>query len=188
MKFFEKLGLLLFSSLILLLCVILIITIFGWLDVNIFTQIIKAGLSTYPANNIILGVCIVFILLAIKCIFFDSSSKSDDSLKSGIMLENTNGKLLISKDTLQNVIINVANNFDSISVESTKVALDKQNNVIIFITLSITEDVVIKELSNNLQNKIIETIKSTSDLEVKQVNIKIKDVIPKKDEIGEIQE
>ena len=40
------------------------------------------------------------------------------------------------------------------------------------------ENVVIKELSANLQTKIKQVIKKTSDLEVKEVNIKIKDVKP----------
>ena len=51
--------------------------------------------STY--SNILLGVSVVFILLAIKCIFFNSSSK--DSVKSGngVLLENDNGKLIVNK-------------------------------------------------------------------------------------------
>ena len=35
---------------------------------------------------------------------------------------------------------------------------------------------IIKELSTNLQTKIKNTIKRTSDLEVKEVNIRIKDI------------
>ena len=40
---------------------------------------------------------------------------------------------------------------------------------------------VIKELSTNLQNKIKDTIKKASDLEVKEVNIKVKNIEPVKD-------
>ena len=44
--------------------------------------------------------------------------------------------------------------------------------------LSVKENAVIKELSTNLQTKIKTTIKKTSDLEVKEVNIKVKDIEP----------
>ena len=46
------------------------------------------------------------------------------------------------------------------------------------INLEVKENVEIKELSENLQTKIKQVIKKTSDLEVKEVNIKIKDVKP----------
>ena len=54
------------------------------------------------------------------------------------------------------------------------------NNVTVFVNLSVKENAVIKELSTNLQTKIKTTIKKTSDLEVKEVNIKVKDIEPVK--------
>ena len=59
----------------------------------------------------------------------------------------------------------------------TRIQLDEQNNVIVLVNLIVTKDVVIKELTLNLQNKIKEEIKKTSDLEVKEVNVRIKNVI-----------
>ena len=44
--------------------------------------------------------------------------------------------------------------------------------------LDVKENANIKELSTNLQTKIKATIKNTSDLEVKEVNIKVKDIEP----------
>lgn len=98
--------------------------------------------------------------------------------KNGILLENSNGKLLITKDTLENLVNSVVKGFESAENVTTRIELDKENNVRVYINLSVKENAIIKELSTNLQNKIKTTIKKTSDLEVKEVNIKVKDIEP----------
>lgn len=129
-------------------------------------------------SNILLTLSVVFILLAIKCIFFDSNNKQEMDYKNGILLENSNGKLLITKDTLENLVNSVVKGFESAENVTTRIELDKENNVRVYINLSVKENAIIKELSTNLQNKIKTTIKKTSDLEVKEVNIKVKDIEP----------
>ena len=63
----------------------------------------------------------------------------------------------------------------------TKIETDNINNLIIFINVSVNENVIIKELTLNIQNKVKEAIKRTSDLEVKEVNVNIKNIIAKKE-------
>ncbi len=57
----------------------------------------KNCITTDPGSKITLGVSIVFILLSIRCIFFDPTSKEEIKDKQGVLLENSNGKLMISK-------------------------------------------------------------------------------------------
>ena len=66
---------------------------------------------------------------------------------------------------------------------TTKIELDNENNVKVFVNLTVKENAVIKELSTNLQNRIKETIKRSSDLEVKEVNIKVRNIEQAKDTI-----
>ena len=185
MKLIERTTLILFSILVLVLSVISCLLILGWLDVGFLSQIILAVLSNPTYSNILLGVCTVFILLAIKCIFFSSSTKPKDENQNGILLENANGKLLITKETIENLVNNVVKGFDSAEDITTKIELDKENNLRVYVNLSVKENAVIKELSTNLQTKIKTAIKKTSDLEVKEVNIKIKNVEPIKDIVQE---
>ena len=56
----------------------------------------------------------------------------------------------------------------------------------VFVNLSVRENAIIKELSTNLQNKIKETIKKSSDLDVKEVNIKVKNIEPAKEDIIDV--
>ena len=178
MKVLDKIGLVLFSTLILILSVLLCLMIFGWLDINLVTDIVKQALSDQVTSNVLLGLSVVFILLAIKCIFFDSSSKEKNDAKNSILLENSDGKLLITRDWLVNLVDGVVKGFSGAEDVTSKVEVDQESNVRVFVNLEVKENVVIKELSANLQTKIKQVIKKTSDLEVKEVNIKIKDVKP----------
>lgn len=180
MKILDRIGLALFSSLMLIISIIVCLMIFGWLSVDLVHQFVVMAINDSVSSNIMLGLSIAFILLAIKCIFFDSSSKQEMDYKNGILLENSDGKLLITKDTIENLVNSVVKGFDSAENVTTRVELDNENNVTVFVNLSVKENAVIKELSTNLQTKIKATIKKTSDLEVKEVNIKVKDIEPVK--------
>ena len=180
MKILDRIGLALFSSLMLIISIIVCLMIFGWLSVDLVHELVVMAINDSVSSNIMLGLSIAFILLAIKCMFFDSSSKQEMDYKNGILLENSDGKLLITKDTIENLVNSVVKGFDSAENVTTRVELDKENNVTVFVNLSVKENAIIKELSTNLQTKIKTTIKKTSDLEVKEVNIKVKDIEPVK--------
>ena len=185
MKPVEKISLVLFSSIILIISVILCLTIFGWITTADVGKIMEIAIANNVTTKIILAISIICILLAIRCIFFDSSSSEKEEYKNGILLENSNGKLLITKETIENLVNAVVKGFDSAEDVTTSIELDKENNLKVFVNLSVKENAVIKELSTNLQNKIKETVKQSSDLDVKEVNIKVKNIEPTKDEIIE---
>lgn len=181
MKKLEKLSLILFSTIMLIISVVFCLTIFGWLDYRFVEDAIEVAIRNEVTSNIILVLSIIFILLALKCIFFDSSEKENEEYKKGILLENSNGKLLITRETIENLVNGVVKGFDSAEDVTTKIELDKENNLSVFVNLTVKENAVIKELSTNLQSKIKDTIKKASDLEVKEVNIKVKNIEPVKE-------
>ena len=178
MKIIEKITLILYANIMLILSIIACLLIFGWVDIDIVGNVIRDCLTTDPASKIALGVSIVFILLSIRCIFFDPTSKEEIREKQGVLLENENGKLMISKETIENLVDSVARGFESAEEIATRVELDKENNVKIFVNLTISSNAVIKDLSANLQNRIKEKVKKATDLEVKEVNISVKKVAP----------
>ena len=53
------------------------------------------------------GVCGVIGLMAIKSLFFQSSAGPKEDSYSGIMLENEDGKLLITNETLESIVSTV---------------------------------------------------------------------------------
>ena len=127
-------------------------------------------------TRVILGFAIVSILLAIKALFFPSKVKKKQEIKTGVLLENKDGRLLISRDTIENLVNSVVKSFkDAVDVQ-TKVNLDNDNNITVFVSLLVSKEAIIKELSASIQTKIKETVKRSTDLEVSQININIKNI------------
>ena len=178
MKLIEKITLIIYSNIMLILSIIACLLVFGWLDANIVGNMIKYAVTADVGGKVILGVSIIFILLSIRCIFFDPTSKQELKDKQGVLLENENGKLMISKETIENLVDSVAKGFENTQGVSTRVELDKENNVKIFASLTVDSEVVIKDLSADLQEKIKDKVKKSTDLEVKEVNISVKKVAP----------
>lgn len=173
MKFLEKLALITYSYIILILSVILSLLIFNWINLETITQIANALITGAVSSKIALGFCIVFILLSIKCIFFDEKSKEIIKETQGILLKNENGKLMISKETIDNMVKNTVIGFENVKECNTKIDVGIDNKLIITLFLVVNENVVIKELASNLQNKIKDEVKKVSDLDVQEVNVKV---------------
>ncbi|MEI3402188.1 MAG: hypothetical protein V8R51_07780, partial [Clostridia bacterium] len=74
MKLLERFALVIYSYIIILLSVVLSLLIFNWIDFNVVTDMVYALLTGEISSKITLGVSVVFILLSIKCIFFDEKS------------------------------------------------------------------------------------------------------------------
>jgi len=176
MKLIERITLVLFSTLMLIISVIYCLLAFGWLEIEFLKSNIELIINDPTLSNVMLGLNILFILLAIRCIFFDSSAKKKEEYKNGILLENASGKLLITRETIENLVNGIAKGFDSAKDVTTKIELDKDNNVTVFVNLNVKENAVIKELSNNLQTKVKSAIKKASDLEVKEVNVSVRNL------------
>lgn len=182
MKILEKITLIIYSNIMLILSIILCLLVFGWLDIGLVGDIVERMITGETTGTIILAISVVFILLSIKCIFFDSGSKEQINERQGVLLENESGKLMISKETIENLVNSVALNFQSAEEVTTKVELDRENNVKVYVNLTINSNAIIKDLSANLQAKIKEKIKVATDLDVKEVNITVKKVAPKQTE------
>lgn len=176
MKILDKIGLAIFSIFMLIISIIICLLIFGWLSPETVFYVIKVALNDSITTNIVLAIAIICIVLAIKCIFFSSDKSEINGIKDGILLQNADGQLVISKATLEELVNNVVKGFDSAQDVTSKIVLDEEKNLKVYVTLNVKENAVIKELSNNLQMKIKSAIKKTSDLEVKEVNISIKDL------------
>ena len=180
MKFIEKVTLIIYSNIILILSVIACLLVFGWIDIDVVQNLVKDLILYGTSSKIILGVSIVFILLSLRCIFFDPTSKQELKDKQGILLANDNGKLMISKETIEDLVQAVTKQYKMAKEVTSRVELDKENNVNIFVNLVVGSDTVIKDLSADLQDKIKTKVKETTDLEVKEVNVTVKKAVQEK--------
>ncbi len=181
MKFLEKLSLVIFSIIVLVLSVILVLIGFNFVEQSVFSILISKVMMSAQGTYIMIGICVVLIMLAIKCLFFsDSTALKRDKSEDGVLLQNEDGKLLITRSTLENLVNGVLYEYSEIENAETNVIIDKENNVVIDVTLNVAGGTVLKNLSAKLQNEIKERIRETTDLEVNAVDIEIHNV-----EVGE---
>lgn len=182
MKFLEKLALIVYSYIIIILAVVMCLLVFNWLNIDTMAQILKTITQGDISSKITLALSIIFILTSIKCIFFDSETEEKIKESQGILLKNENGQLLITKETLDNMIKSVVTKFENVEKCTPKISINEQNEISITLQVVVKDEVVIKELANNLQTKVKEEMKKTSDLDIKNVNIKIIDISPMQEE------
>jgi len=181
MKKLDKIILAIFSILILFESIIVTCLILGWIKVELVESILTNIITNNQVSKIVLSIAIICFICSIKCIFFESTDKENS--QSGILMQNDNGKLLISKITIENIVKSIVKDFENIKDVKVSIDLDKLNNLIVNVYLIVNKNVIIKDLTLNIQTKIKEEIKKTSDLEVKEVNVKIKDIVSEKEEI-----
>ena len=189
MKFLDKLGLAIFSLITLIISILVCLIAFGWIDVSIITVALTNAVASQNGMYITIGVCIVLILLSIKCLFFPSyerhAQKYNDD-EEGILLQNDKRKLLITTPFIKNLVNSTVNDFKNVDGADTNIYLDDNNDVHVNLEINVYKETIIKDLTTKLQNKIKENVKKATDLEVKEVNIKINDVereeVPTKEE------
>lgn len=183
MKILERIALILFSIIMLFVSIVSCLVIFNIMELKTIFNFLEDIIENQTVTRVILGFAIVSILLAIKSLFFPSKIKKKQEIKTGVLLENKDGRLLISRDTIENLVNSVVKSFtDAVDVQ-TKVNLDADNNITVFVSLLVKEEAIIKELSTNIQNKIKETVKRSTDLDVNQININIKNIENQKNSI-----
>ena len=179
MKFFDKLVLKIFSLIIIALTILVILIMTNVITMDtINTTIIK--FTDYENGiKILIASLAVLVLLAIKGLFFISKSNTQNP-KEGIVLENSSGKLIISKESLENLIYSVVKDVPGAETVTSRTILDRDKNLIVYVTVVVSKDVMLKDITRDLQNKVKDAMKKTADLDVKEVNIKIKNITSKK--------
>lgn len=178
MKILDKFTLKLFSLIILVISVTLILVVTSIIPMQYITDNIRILSQSDKSIKITIIILALFILLSLKAIFL--GAKKEKAGKEGIILENTSGKLVISKESLENMIAAVAKDIPGAESISSRTILDKNKNLIVYVTTVVSKDVILKDISSELQTKIKEAMKRTADLEVKEVNIRIKNITSKK--------
>ncbi len=178
MKWLDKFALKIFSILVLAIAVLVLLVVTGIVPYTELGAWVIKLTDNDLGIKIAAGILGILVLLAIKGFFF--TSKPEDNGKDGIILENSSGKLVISKESLENLIASVIKDVPGADIVSSRTILDKDKNLIVFVTAVVSKDVMLKDISNELQTKIKDAMKRTADLDVKEVNIKIKNITSKK--------
>lgn len=168
----DKALLRLFSIIILAITAVVVLIIYPVITVKPTVLNLITNLNSHSENitNVIILVNAILALFAIKGIFFQAKLKK---ATDGILLENKHGKLLISKESLQNLIKDLAKEIPGVENAVSRILIDQNNNLIVIADIVINKGVSIKEVTKILQKNIKVFVKQASDLEVTSVDINV---------------
>lgn len=178
MSMLQKVVSVTFASIVLVMAVLLIFTLSGVIEPDVGSNIMENIVEGEFFKVLLYLVAIVLIIFSIREIAFGEKVERDG--KDGIILENESGKLIISKESLENLIAGVGREVDGVEGINSRTSIDIDKNVTVDINVVVNREVVIKELSKELQKKAKEALKQTVDLDVKYVNIRVKNISNKK--------
>lgn len=185
MNLLKEITLTIFSFLLIVFAAVYSVILIGWVDSGFLINIQDQIMDNQNLRYIMLGVNILIMVFALISVFGGPNKK--ETRKTGVLLENEKGKLLISKETLENLVNSVLKGFDNVHMNAIKTELDEDSKLNVNVSISVGENVVIKELSNAIQNQVKETIKKASDLEVKNVNISVRGIVENKKIVDSIK-
>lgn len=174
MKLIDRIIYFIFSSIIF---IIIVLAIMGLYDVEFAKNIIinlVGYLRDFSAMNMgtILIISVIIEIMAIKGMFFQSGKEEK---RDAIILENSSGKLIISRKTLENLVKDIANNVNGVENAIAKVMVEKDTDLAILIDIVVKEG-SIKDITKKLQEEVKMSIKKASDLNVAEVNVNIKNI------------
>lgn len=178
MTLFQKIVSVTFASIILFMSVVMMFTLGGILSPDLGSNIMENILEGDFISKILFAVFAILAILAVKEIAFGEKVSREG--KEGLILENDSGKLIISKESLESLVAGVGKEIEGVESVSSRTFIDTEKNVIVEVNVVVGREVVIKEISTELQKRVKVALKQTADLDVKFVNIKVKNISNKK--------
>lgn len=178
MTLFQKIVSVTFASIVLFISVVMMFTLGGILAPDLGSNIMENILDGDFLSKIFFAIFAILAIFAVKEIAFGEKVSREG--KEGLILENDSGKLIISKESLESLVAGVGKEIDGVESVTSRTFIDTEKNVIVEVNVVVGREVVIKEISTELQKRIKLALKQTTDLDVKFVNIKIKNISNKK--------
>lgn len=178
MTLFQKIVSLTLASVVLFVSVVSMLTLGGILSPDLGSNIMEDMIEGYFWSKIFFAIFTILTIFSIKEIAFGEKVSREG--REGLILENETGKLIISKESLENLISGVGKEIEGIDSIASRTFIDTEKNVIVEANVVVGRDVVLKDISTELQKRVKIALKQTADLDVKYVNIKIKNISNKK--------
>lgn len=174
MKILEKFVLILYSLLILVISVIICLIVFRVINIDQIQYCVDFVLKDGALTITTLAIAIICVLLSVRCLFFRKKKQIKKSTATDILLENDEGRLLISKTAIENAAKAIVRSSMEVSTDiKVTVDIDPANNISIYIVVMLDRALKVRDLTLDLQLKIKNEIKENFGLDVKQVNIKV---------------
>lgn len=172
MKNFYKI-ITMFITVIMCVAVVALLVATYMLDIRFLVKAINFITGSLLVQCTTIAVSILTIVVGI-CVIF--SNKED---KKPIALEGANGELAITQETIENISNNVVRGFEGTKEVESKIFVDKKGEICVYVSLMVVPGIKICELTGKIQVQVKEEIKKMTDIDIVNVNVKIKNIYEK---------
>ncbi|MBR2289990.1 MAG: alkaline shock response membrane anchor protein AmaP [Clostridia bacterium] len=178
MTLFQKIVSVTFASIVLFVSVVFMLTLGGILAPDLGSNIMEDMIEGEFWSKIFFALFAILAIFAVREIAFGEKVSKEG--REGLILENESGKLIISKESLENLVAGVGKEIEGVDNISSRTFIDTEKNVVVEANVVVGREVALKDISAELQKRVKTALKQTADLDVKYVNIKIKNISNKK--------
>lgn len=178
MTLFQKVVSVTLASVVLFVSIVSMLTLGGILATDLGSNIMEGIIEGEFWSKILFAVFVVLTVFSIKEIAFGEKVSREG--KEGLILENESGKLIISKESLESLVAGVSKEIEGVESVTSRTFIDTEKNVVVEVNVVVGREVSLKDISTELQKRVKLALKQTADLDVKFVNIKIKNISNKK--------
>ena len=178
MTLFQKIVSVTLASVVLFVSIVSMLTLGGILATDLGSNIMEGIIEGEFWSKILFAIFVVLTVFSIKEIAFGEKISKEG--KEGLILENESGKLIISKESLESLVAGVSKEIEGVESVASRTFIDTEKNVVVEVNVVVGRDVALKDISTELQKRVKIALKQTADLDVKFVNIKIKNISNKK--------
>ena len=175
MTLFQKIISVTFASIVLFISIVFMLTLGGILPPDLGSNIMENIVEGDFLSKILFALFAILAIFSVREIAFGEKVS-----KEGLILENDSGKLIISKESLESSVAGVGKEIEGVENVASRTFIDTEKNVVVEVNVVVGRDVALKDISTELQKRIKQALKQTADLDVKYVNIKVKNISNKK--------
>ncbi len=178
MTLFQKIISVTFASIVLFISIVFMLTLGGILPPDLGSNIMENIVEGDFLSKILFALFAILAIFSVREIAFGEKVSKEG--KEGLILENDSGKLIISKESLESLVAGVGKEIEGVENVASRTFIDTEKNVVVEVNVVVGRDVALKDISTELQKRIKQALKQTADLDVKYVNIKVKNISNKK--------
>lgn len=173
MKGFNKFLTILFSLIIVFLCITVILFVGDIIEIEDISNVMDMLVQTKEAK---LATVIVSAIVGLTALIFAITTDSADSRGgASLTLPLSTGNISISCQTFETMVLNVAKKYNNLKNVKAKVDI-KEDGLYVDLFVYILEGTVVADIMCKLQEDVKTTILKQTTVEVKTVEVKVKGI------------
>ena len=173
MKGFNKFLAILFSLIIVFLCVITILYVGDIIDVRDISNVLDMLVQSKESKLTTVVVSAVIGLIAL--VFAITTDSADSKGGASLTLPLSTGNISISCQTFETMVLNVAKKYNNLKNVKAKVDI-KEDGLYVDLFVYVLEGTVVADIMCKIQQDIKTTILKQTTVEVKTVEVKVKGI------------